>query len=201
MSALPFPEPPLTNGVVTLRAWRDEDAAVKAAWGRDVAIVRWTGVPADYSEEAARLEARRSEEARQAGRKLGLAITDAATGTVVGSCDIRRPDPDDPALGEVGYLLSEAVRGRGVATRAVGLLIAWSFREVGMKRVQALVHPDNPPSAAVLDRLGFKREGLLRHYRAGDDGREDRVLYAVLPDELVLPGSMPRTLVGPLGDT
>ena len=117
---------------------------------------------------------------------LALAITDAVSTAVVGSCDIRRPDPEDPALGEVGYLLSEHARGRGLATRAMGLLIAWSFRELGMGRVQALVHPDNPCSAGVLDRLGFKCEGLLRHYRAGDRGREDRFLYSLLPGELVL---------------
>jgi len=111
---------------------------------------------------------------------------------VLGSCDIRRPDPEDSALGEVGYLLSERARGRGVATRAMGLLVDSSFRALGMERVQALVHPDNPPSAAPLDRLGFKREGLLRRYRAGDEGREDRVLYAVLPGELVVPGAAPR---------
>ncbi len=103
------------------------------------------------------------------------------------SCDLRRPDSEDPALGEVGYLLSETARGRGVATRAIGLLVAWSFRELRMERVQALVHPDNPRSAPVLDRLGFQNEGLLRHYRAGEGGREDRVLYSVLPGELIRP--------------
>jgi RimJ/RimL family protein N-acetyltransferase len=184
VSGLPFPEPPLTDGVVSLRAWRDEDAAVKVAWGQDTVIVRWTGVPANYTEAAVLARAAQAEEERQAGRVLGLAITDAASGAVLGSCDIRRPDPDDPALGEVGYLLAETARRRGVASRAMGLLIDWSFRELGMERVQALVHPDNPPAAAVLERLGFKWEGLLRRYRAGDDGREDRVLYAVLPGEL-----------------
>ncbi len=186
MSELPFPEPLLTDGVVVLRPWRPEDAAVRASWGDDPVIVRWTGVPANYTEEAARAHMARSEEARKAGRSLALAITDAATTVVGGSCDIRRPDPEDPALGEVGYLLSGHARGRGLATRAMGLLVAWSFQELGMGRVQALVHPDNPRSARVLDRLGFKCEGLLRHYRAGDDGREDRFLYSILPGELVL---------------
>lgn len=120
---------------------------------------------------------------------LALAIADAVTTLVLGSCDIRRPDPEDPALGEIGYLLSEDARGRGLATRAMFLLISWSFRELGMGRVQALVHPDNPRSAWVLDRLGFEREGLLRRYRAGDNGREDRILYSVLPGELDLPES------------
>jgi ribosomal-protein-alanine N-acetyltransferase len=165
---------------------------VAAAWGQDAVIVRWTGVPANQTEDAALAWTVRIEEGRRAGRMLALAIADAPSGVVLGSCDIRRPDTDDSALGEVGYLLSERARGRGVATRAMGLLIDWSFRELGMERVQALVHPDNPPSAAVLDRLGFKREGLLRRYRAGDDGREDRVLYAVLPGELVVPGATTR---------
>jgi RimJ/RimL family protein N-acetyltransferase len=189
VSCLPFPEQPLSDGVVALRLWREEDARVKAAWGQDAVIVRWTGVPANYTEEAARAYAARTEEARKAGRSLALAITDARSGVVLGSCDVRRPDPEDPALGEVGYLLSETARGRGAATRAMALLLAYSFRELGMERVQVLVHPDNPRSAGVLDRLGFQREGLLRHYRAGDAGREDRILYSVLPGELVCPGS------------
>jgi [ribosomal protein S5]-alanine N-acetyltransferase len=58
----------------------------------------------------------------------------------------------------------------------MGLLIDWSFRELGMERVQALVHPTTRPPLRCSTGLGFKREGLLRRYRAGDDGREDRVL-------------------------
>jgi RimJ/RimL family protein N-acetyltransferase len=185
--ALPFPDPDLSDGVVTLRPWKAEDARVKASWGQDPLIVRWTDVPAHYTEAAALAWGKQTEEARRAGRSLALAIADAPSGAVLGSCDIRRPDPADPALGEIGYLLSEPARGRGIATRAMGLLIAWSFHELGIARVQALVHPENPPSADVLVRLGFQREGLLRRYRPGDDGREDRIVYSVLPGELTFP--------------
>jgi RimJ/RimL family protein N-acetyltransferase len=174
--ALPFPDPPLDDGVVALRPWRAGDAAVKASWGRDPTIVRWSGVPAGYTEAAARDYARWLEQLRLEGRMLGLAIVDASSGAVLGSCDIRRPDPDDPALGEVGYLLGSEARGRGAATRAMRMLVGWGFRELGMRRVQALVHPDNPASAAVLERLGFEREGLLRSYRPGG---EDRIMFAV----------------------
>jgi len=106
VSSLPFPEPQLSDGVVALRPWRDEDASVKVAWGRDAVIVRWTGVPANYTEEAARARAAATEETRKAGRAVALAIVDATSGVVLGSCDIRRPDAEDPALGEVGYLQS-----------------------------------------------------------------------------------------------
>jgi [ribosomal protein S5]-alanine N-acetyltransferase len=187
MSAFPLPKPPLSDAVVALRPWHQEDAPIKATWGRDAAIVRWTEVPANNTEEAALAWAARAEEARQAGRAVALAIVDAKLDVVLGSCDIRRPDPDDAALGEVGFLLAKEARGRRIATRAVGLLVAWSFRELGMERIQGLVHPNNPRSARVLERLGFRREGLLRRYRAGEAGREDRILFSVLPDELVLP--------------
>lgn len=192
MSSLPWPAPQLSDGVVALRPWRDEDASIKAAWGQDAVIVRWTGVPANYTEEAGRARAAATEETRKAGRAVALAIVDALSGVVLGSCDIRRPDAEDPALGEVGYLLAPDARGRGTATRAIGLLIDWSFRELGMERVQALVHPDNPPSARVLERLGFQREGLLRRCRPGKSGREDRILFAVLPDEFALAARLAR---------
>jgi RimJ/RimL family protein N-acetyltransferase len=184
VAALPLPAAPLTDGIVVLRPWREHDAAVVGSWGRDPEIVRWSGVPEDQSSDSARAYFRWAEQARQGGLSVALAIVDAGSEQVVGSCDVRRPDPADPAIGELGYLLIASARGRGLATRAVRLLTAWSFRELGMQRVQALVHPENPASGRVLDRLGFQREGLLRSYRAAPRGREDRVSYAVLPGEL-----------------
>ena len=107
---------------------------------------------------------------------LVLAIVDAGTDALLGWCEIRRPESDDPERGEIGYELVAEARGRGAATRGVGLLVGWAFRELGMRRIQALVHPGNAASAAVLERLGFEREGLLRRYRPGDDG--DRIMFA-----------------------
>ena len=97
---------------------------------------------------------------------MWFAIGDASTGRVLGCCDLRRPDCDDPALGEVGYALDPTARGRGYATRAVGLLRDWGFDDLRIRRIQALVHPDNPRSARVLERLDLSPEGLLRQYRA-----------------------------------
>jgi len=179
VSDLPFPQPPLADDVVMLRPWREEDAPMMAAWGQDPVIVRWTGVPAGYTAAAARSWIARTENERRQGRTLSLAIVDATSSAVLGSCDIRRPDPGDPALGEVGYLLSRTARGRGVATRAIGLLVAWSIGELGMGRVEALVHPDNPPSLAVLGRLGFECTGALRPSHAGGGAREDRLVYSM----------------------
>ena len=184
MAGLPLPASPLSDGTVALRPWRDDDASTVGTWGHDCELVRWSAVPKDQNPEAARAYFRWTEQARQRGLSVALAIVDAGSGSVVGSCDVRRIDPADLRIAELGYLLVEAARGRGLATRAVRLLTEWSFRELEMERIQALVHPENPASARVLERLGFAREGLLRSYRAAPRGREDRVIYAVLPGEL-----------------
>jgi RimJ/RimL family protein N-acetyltransferase len=162
--ALPYPDPPLHDGVVALRPWHDDDVPLMDEWG----------------------DAGWLEQARREGRTLPLAIVDAGSGALLGSCDLRRPEPDDPERSEIGYLLLPEARGRGAATRAMRLLVAWAFRELGMRRVQALVHPDNAASAAVLERLGFEREGLLRSYRPGG---EDRVMFAVLRERYSSPAS------------
>jgi RimJ/RimL family protein N-acetyltransferase len=186
MSALPFPDPPLSDGVVSLRAFRDEDAVVTAAWCKDADNIRWSGAPTDPTEESALAWAALTETAHRAGGVLALAVADAASGAVLGSCDVRRPFEADPELGEVGFLLGPEARGRGIATRSMRLLLAYAFERLGMARVQALAHPENPASAKVLERLGFHREGLLRDYRPGERGREDRVLFSLLRGEFRL---------------
>ena len=175
---LRHPEPPLTDGRVTLRAWRRDDVAAVAAFGLDGDNVRFGDVPAGRREDDAAAWLAAMERMRRDGRAVAFAVADARTDTVLGSCDLRLPYP---RVGEIGYLLDPAARGRGTMTRAVRLMVGWSFDELGVVRVQAFVSPDNARSIRLLERLGFAREGLLRSYRGPG---ADRVAYAVLPGEL-----------------
>jgi RimJ/RimL family protein N-acetyltransferase len=94
------------------------------------------------------------EQAVRDGRTLPLAIVDAATGAVLGSCDIRRPEPDDPDRGEIGYLLVPEARGRGAATRAMALLVGWgegllrSYRPPGEDRIMFAITAAPPRTPA-----------------------------------------------------
>ena len=184
MGAIPFPHPPLCDGVVLLRPWREQDAEVKAGWGGDADIVRWTAVPRGYTERAARAQAARNEAERLEGRSIGLKIADAVSGGLLGACELRRPDPVDLQVMSVGYVLDPRARNRGVATRALALVAEWCVRVLSVQRLQALVHPGNVPSIRVLERAGFQREGLLRRYQPGKRGREDRLMYALLAGEI-----------------
>ena len=62
--------------------------------------------------------------------------------------------------GVLGYSLDAAHEGRGLMTASLERIIAFSFSELKLHRLRADHVPDNLRSAAVLQRLGFEREGL-----------------------------------------
>lgn len=77
---------------------------------------------------------------------------------------------------EVGYVFSREARGRGLATEAVGALVAHLAATRGARVVTAEVAPGNGPSEALLKRLGFKRCGgggpfLSYKKELGEEGR------------------------------
>jgi ribosomal-protein-alanine N-acetyltransferase len=113
---------------------------------------------------------------------LDLAIQ-TRRGRLVGLIQARkRPAqslPDDVA--EIGIVLFESAdRGKGYGGEAVELFTDWLFDEGGFERVQAGTGVDNGPMRAVLERMGYRLEGIMRGYAPGEDHREDVVLYAVL---------------------
>jgi [ribosomal protein S5]-alanine N-acetyltransferase len=83
----------------------------------------------------------------------------------------------------IGYIINPARQRQGVATEAVSAMLDYCFVELKLHRAQAFIHPDNAASRALAEKLGFRREGLLRdNLRVGDDWRDD-VLYALLASE------------------
>jgi RimJ/RimL family protein N-acetyltransferase len=182
MPALPLPDPSLTDGEVALRPWHDADARALAALCRDETIVRWTNVPADYTKHMARARVTEAEAERRAGRGLILAVVDARTDDVLGACDLR-VTPGEPSVAEVGYMLAEHARGKGVMIRAVQLLSRWAINRLGIDRVLILIHPENRASSAVAEGAGFKREGVLPCYREKKGNREDRVVFSMRAGE------------------
>ena len=66
--------------------------------------------------------------------------------------------------GHVAYEIARHARGRGLATEALGAMVAFGHGEAGINRIEAVVMPENEASAGVLLRAGFEEEGLLRAY-------------------------------------
>lgn len=87
----------------------------------------------------------------------------------------------------LGYSLDAGYEGRGVMTKAVGLVVEHAFSALGMHRVMASYMPENARSARLLDRLQFEKEGFARKYLLIDGEWRDHVLTARLNESWVLP--------------
>jgi RimJ/RimL family protein N-acetyltransferase len=79
---------------------------------------------------------------------------------------------------EMGYWLAEPYWGKGIMTDAVRLLTAWAFRELKLHRISAEPYSTNPTSHRVLEKAGFKREGILRSSAFKDGKILDQYLYS-----------------------
>ena len=84
---------------------------------------------------------------------------------------------------EIGYDLSPDCWGQGYMTEALRVAIRNGFERMGLNRIDALVYVDNVPSVRLLQRLGFKQEGLLRAYFCLDGVYYDHLLFALLRRE------------------
>jgi RimJ/RimL family protein N-acetyltransferase len=170
--------PPLTDGVVALRPWRDDDVPWIVDAVQDPEIPRFTGVPPGQTADGVRRWLARVEPEREAA----LAIVEAASGALLGSIGLRRT-ADDPWIAEAGYWVAREARGRGVATRALRLLADWALPALDLARLQLTTHEENVASQRVAEAAGFRREGLLRALREQHGRRVDLLLYSRLPGD------------------
>jgi RimJ/RimL family protein N-acetyltransferase len=84
---------------------------------------------------------------------------------------------------EIGIVLLPEYRGRGIGTEAQRLLVEYLFRHSLAHRLQAGTEVDNLAEQRALEKVGFRREGVMRgvHFRAGQ--WRDGVMYGLLRDD------------------
>jgi len=108
------------------------------------------------------------------GTALPFVIVHA--GRPVGSCTARLDATDGTA--EIGYWVGSDVEGTGVAGASIAALVEKVFARGDTFRVQARTAVGNTRSRALLERLGFELEGVLRSAQRMPGGRVDMALYA-----------------------
>ena len=84
-----------------------------------------------------------------------------------------------PGYGEIGYWVAARARRKGVASRAVLLLKEFGVNELGLTRIELLVHEDNVPSKKTAERAGFTETDERRPApRSATPGPANHVVYA-----------------------
>lgn len=108
-------------------------------------------------------------------------------------------DPEDEALlgavtlsnirrgvaetGTLGYWVGQPHAGQGVGTAAVRAMLAYAFGPLKLHRVEAACLPSNAASRRVLEKTGFRHEGLARAYLKINGRWADHLLFGVLNSE------------------
>jgi RimJ/RimL family protein N-acetyltransferase len=174
-----LPAEPLIDGDTALRPWRDSDLRPLVAACQDPEIARWTRVPARYGPSDARRYLDGRYDMAFAGLTAPFAVIRATDGELLGSISLMRIAWSHQR-GEVGYWLSREGRGAGHATRALRLICAWGFAELGLERITLIAATANGASQRVAERSGFAREGVLRSYMRLADQRQDMVSFSLL---------------------
>ena len=172
----------LRDDVLVLRPWTPEDVPAVTAACQDPEIPRWIPViPVPYTEAHAREWLERCLEGWPSSEGYQLAVTEA--GRVVGAIGMRTNQND---VGHIGYWCAREARGRGNTTRALRLVSRWGIDDLGLGRLELITDPENLASQRVAEKVGFRREGVLRSHMLHPDGRRrDSVMFSLLPDELV----------------
>ncbi len=173
----------LDDGVVRLEplALAHVPGLQRAAADGELWNLRVTSVPepddtAGYVERALKMKAD--------GNRLPFAVLDAASGEVIGSSSYH-----DIVLAidrlEIGWTwYAKSRQGSGVNARAKRLLMEHAFEVIGAKLVGWRTDHDNVASQRAIERLGARKDGVLRHHAARRDGTvRDTVMYSMSAGE------------------
>lgn len=173
--------PTLESPRLRLRPYRQDDARAVYALYSDPVVTRYWSFPAWTRREQASdyLAARMALETpavyawamaeREGDRLIGTTTLFSLSG------------PHKRA--EIGYSLLPARQGQGLATEALRTVLGHAFGPLGLERIEADVDPRNEASWRLLEKLGFRREGLLRNRWRVDGEVCDSFLYGLLREE------------------
>jgi 8-oxo-dGTP diphosphatase len=195
---------PLRTERLTLRPFQPEDADALHRLINDFDVARMLEMARfPYGRDLAEEWIQRSTESLAVGRAWQLAITgqEGAREVLVGGVGVVLERLTRTA--RLGYWVGQKYWGHGVATEAAGRLVRWSLANLEIDRITAGVATDNPASAAVLRRIGFRSIGEDRHHFASRSTEVPIWLFEATRDDIfgrtevteAEPGTKPLLLV------
>jgi ribosomal-protein-alanine N-acetyltransferase len=177
--ALAFPELPIDLARLRLRSIEDSDIDAMFAIYADREVSRYLSFPPMTARAEAEAFVGRIRAGYENGSSWQLAVERREDGALIGTC-ILFHFHEQSRRAEIGYTLGRPHWSQGYMREALDGLIGIAFGALDLNRLEADIDPRNEPSARILERLGFRREGHLveRWIVAGE--KSDTVYYGLL---------------------
>lgn len=172
------------HGSVELRLIRTRDARVlqhellnNRAW-----LQRWEAtIPNGAASFDMRLSIRRLlQQYRDGG---GYPFVMEHDGEIAGQLNVWGVSRGSLCSATIGYWVSERFAGKGITPTAVALATDASFNEFGLHRMEICIRPENEASLRVVQKLGFRYEGLRRRYIHIDGDWRDHYAFALTRED------------------
>lgn len=121
---------------------------------------------------------------REQGHAFAFAVRDNASGKIVGGTRYLQIDADNRRLEIGGTWYAQSVQRTGINTECKQMLLQHAFETLGCIAVEFRTDCFNKRSQAAIERLGARRDGVLRNHMIMADGRiRDSVLYSIIQNE------------------
>ena len=183
-----LPKQPVLEGErIFLRKVKISDAEEEASLLNDFKVVEHLGLhiknPYPFKVKYAK---KYIQEVSRKKDKYMFMIVLKDTGRIIGAMGIEGFEKKtDYQIAKIGYWIGKEYWGKGYAKEAVSLVIDFAFKKLKLRKICAQVNEPNIASQKLLEKLGFKKEGILREhvkYQFGD-GWLNEICYGLLKRE------------------
>jgi len=177
--------PALRDAEVVVRPLRRSDEEVWLALRRDnrAWLNPWEATaPPGRAEPSVSFAAFARAERRAWRRRTAFAAVVEVHGVIVGRVSVGGIRWGAERGGSIGYWIAQHDAGRGITPRAVALIAEYAFAQ-GLHRLEIAVRPENAASLRVVEKLGFRDEGVRPSYLYIDGDWRDHRVFALTADE------------------
>jgi ribosomal-protein-alanine N-acetyltransferase len=177
--------PTLSEGRITIRPIRLRDARplerellANRGWLREWEATNPAG-PVGF-------DTRGSIRSLQANARagIGLPFVMEYDGQLAGQLNVSSITHGSLSSASIGYWVAERFAGKSVTPVSVALATDWVFFEMGLHRLEICIRPENGPSLRVVEKLGFRYEGLRRRFIHINGDWRDHFCFALVAEEV-----------------
>ncbi len=177
----------LTDDAIILRPFQPADAKpfhASVCESLDALIPWMSWAHPNYSESDAEEYIRLVRRNWDAGTQYVFAVTDARDHAIVGAVSLSHIHPVYRFC-NLGYWIRASRHGNGYAGRAARLAAKFAFEQAGLVRAEIVIAVGNEASLKVAEKIGARREGILRNRIIVREKVYDGVMFSFVPADFV----------------